>query len=329
MMNKGGFCFLVCMLMISSVFMPVSATALSEKTSHLLTKGNTLYVGGSGPNNYTKIQDAIDNANEGDTIFVYHRTYYEHTITISKKLNLIGEDRNTTIIDGQGLFSAGIHIEDGATIHGFTIQRFTIYDVTTGPGTGIFIDGNNITISDNIITMCNQGIFFKENCYQIEICNNVFFQNTYYSIYLQSRACSIHDNYFVSNQNFAIDVMMGTRLVSIDHNQFEDNDVGIWARSTRATISRNNFINNAKHIDLRWDVRFLTLPFVFFRTPSFSENYWDDWNGARPQIIHGYFVYWIILPPWDPSVEILVFSSPIVQFDWHPAQEPYDISLEM
>jgi hypothetical protein len=274
--------------------------------------------------NYSKIQDAIDNASEGDTIFVYHGWYYKHNLAISK-LNLIGEDRYTTIINGQGTYSGGIHVGEGATLSGFTIQMFTEYNLTTGPGTGIFIDGNNISILDNIISMCTQGIFFKENCYQIEVSNNIFLQNTYYGTYLQSKACSIHDNYFLSNKNFAIDVMVGTRSVSIDHNQFEDNDVGIWARSTRATISRNNFINNAKHIDLQWDVRFLSLPFVFYRTPSFSENYWDDWNGSIPRVIHGYFVYWITFPPWNPYVEIKVFSLPIVQFDWHPAQATYDI----
>jgi hypothetical protein len=36
-----------------------------------LTRGKTLYVGGSGEGNYTKIQDAIDNASKGDTVFVY------------------------------------------------------------------------------------------------------------------------------------------------------------------------------------------------------------------------------------------------------------------
>ena len=59
----------------------------------------TLYVGGSGPNNYTKIQDAINDASDGDTVFVYNDSipYYEHII-INKSINLIGEDKDTTII---------------------------------------------------------------------------------------------------------------------------------------------------------------------------------------------------------------------------------------
>ena len=33
--------------------------------------GDTLYVGGDGPNNYTTIQSAIDDAVDGNTVFVY------------------------------------------------------------------------------------------------------------------------------------------------------------------------------------------------------------------------------------------------------------------
>ncbi|RLF45340.1 MAG: hypothetical protein DRN29_06910, partial [Thermoplasmata archaeon] len=63
--------------------------------------GNILYVGGSGTGNYSRIQDAIDDANDGDTIFVYSNSspYYEHII-INKSINLVGENKNTTIIDG-------------------------------------------------------------------------------------------------------------------------------------------------------------------------------------------------------------------------------------
>jgi len=61
--------------------------------------GRTLYVGGSGPGNYTSIQDAINDASDGDTIFVFNGTYYENVI-IDKSVKLVGENRNTTVIDG-------------------------------------------------------------------------------------------------------------------------------------------------------------------------------------------------------------------------------------
>ena len=81
---------LVFLLLFSSV-VPISIGADVKIPSNLIQSsngGNTLYVGGSGPNNYTKIQDAINNADEGDTVFVYSGTYYEH-FTINTTINLL------------------------------------------------------------------------------------------------------------------------------------------------------------------------------------------------------------------------------------------------
>jgi hypothetical protein len=64
-----------------------------------LPTGRTLYVGGSKPGNYTKIQDAIDNASDGDTVFMYSGRYNE-SIFINKSIVVCGQERNTTFIEG-------------------------------------------------------------------------------------------------------------------------------------------------------------------------------------------------------------------------------------
>lgn len=61
-----------------------------------------LYVGGDGPGNYSKIQDAIDNASNGDTVFVYNGIYYENLV-VDKSINLQGENKEYTIIDGDNI----------------------------------------------------------------------------------------------------------------------------------------------------------------------------------------------------------------------------------
>jgi len=43
----------------------------SKHVSTATKVGNILYVGGDGEGNYTNIQDAINDAKDGDTIFVY------------------------------------------------------------------------------------------------------------------------------------------------------------------------------------------------------------------------------------------------------------------
>jgi len=62
----------------------------NEIETAIINDGNTLYVGGSGPNNYTKIQDAIDAASDGDTIFVYsYSSPYHENLVINKELALL------------------------------------------------------------------------------------------------------------------------------------------------------------------------------------------------------------------------------------------------
>ena len=72
--------FVVGVLLFLSTIVSVSATHVSEKASQPLTMGDILYVGGSGPNNYTKIQDAINAAVNGNTVYVYDDSapYYEN-----------------------------------------------------------------------------------------------------------------------------------------------------------------------------------------------------------------------------------------------------------
>ncbi len=58
----------IILLFVGTCIIP--ATAQDTEELQPSSRGNWLYVGGSGPGNYTKIQDAIDNASDGDSVFV-------------------------------------------------------------------------------------------------------------------------------------------------------------------------------------------------------------------------------------------------------------------
>jgi len=61
-----------------------------------------LYIEGLNPGDYSKIQDALNNASDGNTVFVYDDSalYYEN-IASNVSIHLIGENRNTTSIEGE------------------------------------------------------------------------------------------------------------------------------------------------------------------------------------------------------------------------------------
>ena len=91
----------VILLFFSVSVIPSTGTTNVKQITLPTAKGDTLYVGGSGEGNYSKIQDAIDNSSNGDTVYVYNGIYYEF-ILINKQITLRGEDKNNTIIEGSG-----------------------------------------------------------------------------------------------------------------------------------------------------------------------------------------------------------------------------------
>ena len=104
---------------------PSSATNFEVNKPYSLSLGcKTLYVGGTGPGNYTKIQYAINDANYCDTVFVLDDSspYYENVV-INKEINLYGENKDTTIIDGlERSYVINIKAND-VHIKGFTIKN--------------------------------------------------------------------------------------------------------------------------------------------------------------------------------------------------------------
>ena len=145
---------------------------------------------------YAAIQAAIDDADSGDTIFVYAGTYYEN-IVVNKTINLIGENKNTTIIDGFDHDDTIFIIRDGVTIAGFTIQNSghkmyyntrEIYCIRGLCGIYVF-ESNNCTITNNIIQNNGIGIWLHMNI-NSTISDNILIHD---GIYIYGRNYDLHN----------------------------------------------------------------------------------------------------------------------------------------
>jgi parallel beta-helix repeat protein len=154
----GAISILIGITLVSIVYSPhnpISSIAQSNAVQRA-ANGNILYVGGDGPDNYTIIQEAVDEARDRDIVFVYAGSYIEN-IRVQKAISLIGEDKNTTIIDGN---------QEGCTINvaseNVIIKNFTIIGggFDTDDFANFFRAGIRITGSNN--TICNN--IFRKNC---------------------------------------------------------------------------------------------------------------------------------------------------------------------
>ena len=221
-------------LIMSSVFY-VSFAILPENA-----RGAILYVGGSGPSNYTKIQDAIDVAFPGDTIFVYARTYNENLI-INKTVSLFGENRLSTVIDGGGIGDVLNVSAKWVNISGFTV---------TNSGTLSLEDSaielyhtRNCQLTDNVLTGNNYGIalLFTNDT---TIANNNISFNTGVGIHLWSNSSrNLITNNNISRNSYGVDLLYSPNNI-ISGNSFfwNDQDNIFLYRSDSNVVTTNTLV---------------------------------------------------------------------------------------
>jgi len=220
----------------------VSSTGFDvrEQSTIAPIDGKILYVGGSGPGNYTKIQEAINDSSDGDTVFVYNDSspYYEN-IEIDKSINLTGEDKNTTIIDGNYSYDPGIKINANKTkITEFTIQNSGI-NVSMA---GIVIRSNHSTIMRNIVNSNSNygnGIILQRNSHNNLIKeNNISTNRDGIDFYSNSNYNRIEGNIISNNQN-------GSNIWCSNNNKITNNIIKNNGRGIYLSYeSNNNIINN-------------------------------------------------------------------------------------
>jgi parallel beta-helix repeat protein len=264
-MKKRIFVAFICMLLISIVF-TASGTLTDEKTYREISIGSILYVGGGGPGNYTTIQDAIDDSTNGDTVFVYDDSspYFEN-IVIDKSIELIGENKETTIIDGYNTGPVIWVLNNNVSISRFIIQN-CMYD-------GILISQDdhhpwddeiyNVNIHNNNIKNVSRGIF-GITLLDSEIFNNIVKDSSGTGICLcQSSNNNISDNYISNCEyrgieiyafrsgNYFLDKILN-RLSppaednilyrnTVEHNRW---GIEIGSGCSKIKVVENNIINN-------------------------------------------------------------------------------------
>ena len=102
---------------------------VTEEVATTTLSQNVLKVGNG--EQYTTIQDAVNNSNEGDLVLIGPGVYNESVTVTTSYLTLRGTDRNKVIVDGQFMSENGIQIyeTDGVTVENLSVRNFTLNGV--------------------------------------------------------------------------------------------------------------------------------------------------------------------------------------------------------
>jgi len=192
----------------------------------------TITVAKDGSGNYQKIQSAIDEANEGDTIRVFEGIFYEH-VTVPISIDLIGNGSDVTTIDGSGWGGVVKIRANWVNMSGFTL--------TNGGSSveGISLSGSdNSTISECLVNTGNIGISLRSSS------NNSITNNTVNNKRIQLRNSDynlIYQN-IISNSQESIHVE-SSHYNHILNNTLINNSVSIFLYKANYNVISYNFDN--------------------------------------------------------------------------------------
>jgi len=242
-----GKAFAIAILFIGICIIPISGSVEINKRIGVLgnERGSILYVGGSGGENYSTIQEAIDAAVNGDIVFVYdYSSPYQENIRINKQISVIGENRDTTNINGVTGQNHVVRISSkNAEISGFTITGAA----GSQDGIVVYLTVEESSISNNIIKDSSYGILLQATSGRITISDNIISYNDFQGIFLQeSDRNIISGNTISDNNDFGIAIDTISTQNEIFDNIIEDNFAGIRISGggSQNIISGNKILNN-------------------------------------------------------------------------------------
>jgi parallel beta-helix repeat protein len=198
------------------------------------------------PDDYSTIQEAINNASAGFAIFVRSGIYFENVI-VNKSVSLIGENRQTTIIDGSVMGDVVKVTADNVITMNFTIRN------SGSGGFGILIDHRSHVRVQN---------------------DNV--ENNVYGVGLwASSSDTITENNVIANSLNGIDLVDSSSNTITKNNITGNQADGMHlVGSSDNHVFHNNFRNNAHQVSSAtpinaWDEGY----------PS-GGNFWSDYAGV-------------------------------------------------
>jgi len=201
---------------------------------------SVIVVAEDGSGDFTSIQDAIDNATEGDIIRVWEGTYHENLV-VNKTVSLIGNGSASTTIIAKGEDHVVKIIADWVNLTGFGVTGSK-----NQPDAGIYVISNFNTLFNNSCSNnSGTGIYLKRSGGNT-LNNNICFNNGLDGIHLYSSA----ENNILNNNSCSNNSYYGIRLDNSNNNTLTNNTCsnnvndGIKLDTSDSNIVINNTCSN-------------------------------------------------------------------------------------
>jgi len=341
-------------MIVGVIILCIGASSVTAYTTQMNPQSmgrGILYVGGAGPGNYTTIQEAIDNCTSGDTIFVYAGTYAENVDTKLKKVTLLGEDRDTTIIQGPTT-NPVVRIGNSDT----SIEEFTLMGNSDETIILVASLSENIFITHNLIKNGMYGIDLAVTTSRVTISDNTIMDNLYIGLQMKTSTYNVvEENSIENNGAQGIDISLNSHHNSIlnntitgngeegiaisgiastentvQGNEVSDNKLGIRFNSAGTNeVTGNNIEGNAMEGLMLQTSSENTIErnnfidnkrqatFKLSSRNVWDANYWSTWVGVK------------FSAPIFQKFPKVILGGIRMNFDKNPALVPYNISVAL
>ncbi len=228
-MNRAATAVPVVLMLVVCGFIPGGG-------GDMTVQGDTLYVGGSGPGNYSSVQAALDASSDGDTVYVYNDSSpYRERVVVATRVRLTGESRRTTVIDGGGNGTVVAVAASDVVVSGLTVQG----SGANGTGrAGVLFSATGCTARDMVLRDNQYGVICRGRAHRVihtRAAENIG------GVHIQgAAACVIEENVLDGNQVSGVSLQDATgNVVSGNHIANGSSSQGILAGGTGNRIEGN------------------------------------------------------------------------------------------
>ncbi|MCX6671377.1 MAG: right-handed parallel beta-helix repeat-containing protein, partial [Euryarchaeota archaeon] len=241
-------------LVVSLGFLLLNGLSIFYLTEHANAAGREIYVNdsfsyprdGSAEHPLRTITEAINLANDGDTVYVFSGTYNE-SLVINKRISLIGG-----IDDEPSIISRGVELKylieitaDFVTVENFVIKDPKRY-ISSQYGALIHVTSNNVVLQKNNISQCDLWGIYLDSSDDNMISGNII--NDTKGVFVSSSNNNVFSSNNISNSSDAGMNFRSSIRNILYENYLTLNTYGIYIKDCSNTnITQNTFTKNVFH----------------------------------------------------------------------------------